>query len=139
NRNGTVTDTTTGLIWLKDAAWGSYTTWYGAVGQAAQVKAGNPASLTDGSQAGQWRLPTYNELYALTNGTEAIRSSSQYLFTGLRSYCYYWSSTTDSFDPATALLVGVYGGYGGGIVLSSATPTGGLFVVDNRRIDHLVV
>ncbi|MBF0476198.1 MAG: DUF1566 domain-containing protein [Deltaproteobacteria bacterium] len=116
NRNGTVTDTTTGLIWLKDAGWGAFTTWYNAEWQAGEVKNGNPASLTDGSQAGQWRLPTYDELYALTNGTEAIRSSSQYLFTGLRNYYYYWTSTTDSFDPATALCVGVYGGYGGGVL-----------------------
>ncbi|MBF0527212.1 MAG: DUF1566 domain-containing protein [Deltaproteobacteria bacterium] len=110
NKNGTVTDTTTGLIWLKDAAWGSYTTWYGAVAQAAQVKDGNPASLTDGSQAGQWRLPTLDELKALMNGTEAIRYSSQYLFTGVQ-HDYYWTSTTDSFDPSVAWIVGVYGGY----------------------------
>ncbi|MBF0524883.1 MAG: hypothetical protein HQK56_07285 [Deltaproteobacteria bacterium] len=58
-------------------------------------------------------MPTYDELKALTSGTEAIRSSSQYLFTGLQTY-YYWTGTTDSFDPATALCVGVYGGYGGG-------------------------
>ncbi|MBF0552917.1 MAG: DUF1566 domain-containing protein [Deltaproteobacteria bacterium] len=114
NHNGTVTDTTTGLIWLKDAGWGADTAFNRAIGLAGEVKNGNPASLTDGSQAGQWRVPTFDELNTLTYGTEPISCSSQYLFTGVQWSYPYWTSTTASFDPATGLCLEVYSGYGVG-------------------------
>ncbi|MBF0552069.1 MAG: DUF1566 domain-containing protein [Deltaproteobacteria bacterium] len=110
NNNGTVTDTTTGLIWLQDAAWGGQHDWSGAANRAAQVRTGNPASLTDCSQTGQWRVPTKDELVALTTGKEAIRSSSPYLFTGVQS-SYYWSSTTYAGSPNYAWGIGLHDGY----------------------------
>jgi hypothetical protein len=100
NGDGTVTDMTTGLVWLKDASWGGlYAFWVNtAVGtnahdRAAQVKNGTPITLTDGSVEGDWRLPTKNELYYLTHGTEAVLLSTPRDFTGVQSCCY-WSSTT---------------------------------------------
>jgi hypothetical protein len=62
--NGTVTDTTTGLIWLKQAACLSYATWHNAQTEAAGL-ANGACGLTDGSQAGDWRLPTKDEWSAM--------------------------------------------------------------------------
>ena len=100
NGDGTVTDMTTGLVWLKDASWGGrYVLWVDTIigtnahDRAAQVKNGTPITLTDGSVEGDWRLPTKEELYGLVNGTEAVRSGTQQAFTGVQSF-YYWSSTT---------------------------------------------
>lgn len=58
--NGTVTDTVTGLVWLKDANCFGYLDWAGAHGAAAAVANGS-CGLTDGSASGDWRLPTKDE------------------------------------------------------------------------------
>ena len=72
------------------------------------------AGLSDDSVVGDWRLPTKNELYALTHGTEAIRCASGpcdlYGFTGVLSE-YYWSSTTHEVMPYQARLVHAGTGY----------------------------
>ena len=99
NHDSTVRDMTTGLIWLKDAGWGGqYPFWSGSIestnahDRAAQVQNGTPATLTDGSAQGAWRLPTKSELVALTTGTEYIRSKTMYKFTSVQGD-FYWSST----------------------------------------------
>ncbi|MBF0475443.1 MAG: DUF1566 domain-containing protein [Deltaproteobacteria bacterium] len=92
------------MVWLKDAGWGGFYNWSDAGNRAAQVKNGTPASLTDGSQAGQWRWPTIDELKAITPGTEAIRYSSMYLFTSVKSW-YYWPITTNATNTSYAWIV----------------------------------
>jgi hypothetical protein len=54
--NGTVTDTQTGLIWLKDANCFGLQDWDTAVASAAGLSDGQ-CGLTDNSSAGDWRLP----------------------------------------------------------------------------------
>ncbi|MBF0526682.1 MAG: DUF1566 domain-containing protein [Deltaproteobacteria bacterium] len=105
NGDGTVTDMTTGLIWLKDAAWGGeYPVQTGSVAQVtaydrvSQVKNGNPASLTDGSALGDWRLPSLEEFKAVVGGTEAIvmlygLTVRTYFFTN-PSWYGYWTGTS---------------------------------------------
>ena len=71
--NGTVTDSVTGLIWLKDAACASlgvpdYAT---ANGATAALHAGQ-CGLSDGSAAGQWRLPTREEWLATLAGPQGL-------------------------------------------------------------------
>jgi hypothetical protein len=111
NRDGTVTDTSTKLIWLKSASWGDQKPWrvnildnYGNSDPAyddAHTRAGLlsavdwTSGLDDGSVVGDWRLPTKAELITLTTGNEYIRDTSMYWFTDVRSY-YYWSSSTYS-------------------------------------------
>ena len=74
NANGTVTDNLTGLIWLKnancaiffsgDTNWENRVNWDNALIAANSLGSGN-CGLTDGSAAGQWRLPNIKELNSL--------------------------------------------------------------------------
>ena len=78
--NGTMTDTSTGLAWLKNAnctesAGGiaktnGYLNWYDAAAWSNGLASG-ACGLTDGSQAGDWRVPTINELKSLICGPGA--------------------------------------------------------------------
>ena len=61
--NGTVTDTATGLIWLKQANCFPALN-YSAANQAAAGLADGECGLTDGSSVGDWRLPTMAEWQA---------------------------------------------------------------------------
>ena len=63
NGNGTVTDNITGLIWLKNANCFGSRTWNHALADANGLNSGD-CGLTDGSSAGDWRLPNYNELFS---------------------------------------------------------------------------
>jgi len=57
NENGTITDKNTGLIWLKDANCLGIMNWFDATNATANLASGQ-CGLTDGSVAGDWRLPT---------------------------------------------------------------------------------
>jgi hypothetical protein len=74
NGDGTVTDNLTGLIWLQDTACtdlpglsGSDSAAWETALWAVDSLASGTCSLTDGSAAGDWRLPTINELQSLSN------------------------------------------------------------------------
>lgn len=64
--NGTTKDNLTGLIWLKNANCFGIQAWAGAL-NSANTLANGLCGLTDGSQAGDWRLPNINELKSLVN------------------------------------------------------------------------
>lgn len=70
NNDGTVTDGRTGLVWLKNASPGARS-WEGVKSSCANLASGQ-AGLTDGSTAGQWRLPTKTELQRI--GTDPPKS-----------------------------------------------------------------
>jgi hypothetical protein len=129
NGNGTVTDNLTGLIWLRnancsvfyagDATGHNNRDWKGALTAANKLKNG-ACGLTDGSLAGDWRLPNMKELQSLidfgfdgpalpnTLGTGKWIEGNP--FTGVQSGCD-WSSTTRAFDSEYALVVGFRDGY----------------------------
>jgi hypothetical protein len=110
--NGTVTDSATGLIWLRDAGCLGSFDW-AAANQAAAALQDGQCGLTDRSKPGDWRLPTNAEwiatvdaarnhpllacgVPALTNdeGSACFRDGSGSSFLNVVPNGGYWSSTT---------------------------------------------
>ncbi len=122
--NGTVHDTMTNLIWLKNAnCSGGLLQWAAANEYAAGLGEGD-CGLTDGSSPGDWRLPTKEEWEATfeqanmvacsdpslmnTPGTDCYENGPQ-PFTDVELY-YYWSSTTYANYPTEACFAHLSGG-----------------------------
>jgi hypothetical protein len=105
--DGTVTDELTGLMWLKDGECLGIGIWQGEAYQAIDTLNINPWSLGCQDYTNQryqdWRLPNINELESLAHAGQ--RNTSTWLnaagFTGVQP-SFYWSSTTDSYNPGSA-------------------------------------
>jgi len=121
NNNGTVTDKQTGLIWLTegqctqffsgDTSVGNKRPWDAAVDSANKLASGR-CGLTDGSVAGDWRLPNVNELLSLIdsgNSNPALPTDCPLAASTVPSD--YWSSTTYAGFPGYAWPVYFYSGY----------------------------
>jgi hypothetical protein len=67
NGDGTVTDTLTNLVWLKNANCFGSLTWDNAMSSTGLIRSGW-CELSDGSVAGDWRLPDIEELIDLGGG-----------------------------------------------------------------------
>jgi hypothetical protein len=118
NNDGTVTDNLTGLVWLKNANPCGKKTWQEAIDYCKALASGQ-AGLTDGSQAGDWRLPSVNELISLldyayynpaicnTAGTGQWSEGDP--FSGVQSD-NYWSGSTIAVNTGNAW--NVYVDYG---------------------------
>jgi len=113
---GVVTDTLTGLIWLKDASCADLAgtdtsgrgTWATAL-SAANSLANGTCSLSDSSSAGDWRLPNVRELHSLIDFSQSSPALPSGYFTDVKPN-YYWSSTT--FASVTTIAWYVYTVYG---------------------------
>lgn len=116
NKDGTVTDNLTGLIWLKDAnctamvggidrgsgllSWPSALTW-------SNHLANGHCGLSDNSVAGDWRLPNINELRSLVDYSRHDPAlPAGHPFSNVQSV-WYWSSTTNPVYTAGAFNVGM--------------------------------
>jgi hypothetical protein len=115
--DGTLTDTVTGLVWLKRADCINQP-WAGALA-AVNALASGQCGLGDGSHAGDWRMPNRHELLSL--GDRALGNHADYyvydfannvgvgsqpaLFTGFIAFQYYWTSSTVATDPTSAWTV----------------------------------
>lgn len=81
NGDGTISDTNTGLMWVK--ARGSKATWNDAIAGAGKCKVGDYSD---------WRIPTIKELYSLINFAGgchgAIENSRPYLDTKYFDFVY---------------------------------------------------
>ncbi|MBI5741792.1 MAG: DUF1566 domain-containing protein, partial [Nitrospirae bacterium] len=101
NLNGTVTDNLTGLVWLRNADCFGTQAWSTALG-SANALANGACGLTDGSTAGQWRLPNREELYSLIDfSTWGPSFPAVHPFINLQA-CGYWTSTTEADWTANA-------------------------------------
>jgi hypothetical protein len=110
NLDGTVTDNLTGLIWLQSANCFSYQAWYDALTLSNALASGD-CGLTDGSVAGDWRLPNRKELESLIDlGQTNPALPAGHPFLGFQ-LGWYWSSTAYAYDPLYAWYGDLYYGY----------------------------
>ena len=135
--DGTVTDCRTGTIWLKDAMCTDpsggivnptgHLTWYDAMKWVAGLHDGL-CGLTDGSSAGDWRLPTITEWMAmvayakkiwtnpaLSNGAGTGQWTDGDVFNNVQSYDY-WSSTTHALNEIYAYDLHMSNGFATGYI-----------------------
>jgi hypothetical protein len=120
NGNGTVTDKNTGLIWLKNANPFGTNNWFQALSNCSAL-ANGMYGLTDGSQAGDWRLPNLKELTslidwrfsnpALANTAGTGRWTEGNPFTAVQTWETYWSSTVRAANTNNAWYVQVRAGW----------------------------
>lgn len=118
--DGTVADHLTGLIWLQDLNcrdtvagvprtygrldWANALTWSNGLGDGA-------CSLSDGSNAGDWRLPNRKELMSLLDRSQfylALPAGHPFLNGDWGDS--YWTSTTYADDPRYAWLINLRNG-----------------------------
>ena len=95
NSNGTVTDNLTGLIWLKNANCFGTKIWGTAVSDCNTLAHGT-CGLTDGSSAGDWRLPNIKEILSLIDFGQFAPALPANPFTDVKGEFTdtdYWSST----------------------------------------------
>jgi len=124
--NGTVTDTVTGLIWLKNWDCLPQNTWAAGNQAAAGLKNGD-CLLTDNSSPGDWRLPTKDEWSATVARANALGCAlgTAHLMNDVGTACYgtgagssfagvapdiYWSSNANEIQPGGAANVNLYSG-----------------------------
>ena len=105
NLDGTVSDHLTGLIWLKDANCRGPMTWETAVATANKLGSGT-CGLSDGSIAGQWRMPNINELESLVDASQAAPAIAKAApFVNITLLNAYWSSTTYTALSSNAMAI----------------------------------
>jgi len=110
NKDGTVTDNLTKLVWLKNMNCFGLRDLQSAILDAKSLKAGDCGPdpnfiLSDGSTAGDWRLPKMKELCTLidfSNRDPALPYG--HMFSDAPPG-YHWSSTTLDYHPEMAWIV----------------------------------
>jgi len=118
NGNGTVTDTLTGLIWLKQGDCISQT-WSGAVA-AVNALANGQCGLSDGSAPGSWRMPNRKEMQSLADRSQGNMADwldqnftstipgvmpRAPVLSNFIQFQYYWTSSTDAANTSEAWTV----------------------------------
>jgi hypothetical protein len=114
NGNGTVTDSFTDLIWLKDANCIGSQAWDESILLVAGLKSG-ACGLTDGSGEGDWRLPYKSELQGLGTDPPETWDHGIHLFT--------WNIVGQPFSNLQPWFYRAVDGYY--VILSSEVYTGG--------------
>ncbi len=110
NLDGTVTDNLTGLVWLKNAACIGAKNWQGALNSANALASGI-CDLTDGSLAGEWRLPNAVELKSLVDLGHSSPAIPLGNLLGVAPMVPYWMSSTDASFNNDAWTMDMKDGY----------------------------
>ncbi|WP_193771167.1 DUF1566 domain-containing protein [Candidatus Magnetaquicoccus inordinatus] len=97
NNNGTITDHKSKLVALADGNCLQKMTWDEAMAEVGRLASGK-CGLTDGSAAGNWRLPTKRELGILVDWRKSGK------FVALNND-FYWSGTVNEEDSKLAWLI----------------------------------
>ncbi|WP_420209428.1 DUF1566 domain-containing protein [Candidatus Electronema sp. JC] len=117
NGDGTLTDRRTGLLWLKNANCAAFfeedqsggknsRSWHEARVAASRLGDGF-CGLKDGSQAGDWRLPTREELLEISNDVSGGQKwEAGEVLLDIQPF-YYWSSSVGDLYPDYAFYVGI--------------------------------
>ena len=109
NEDGTIKDNLTGLLWLKNANCFGQRAWVDAISDCNGLASGS-CGLTDGSNAGDWRLPHAKELQSLIDFNYVYPAlPSGHPFTNVVSF-YYWSSTAHAEGGGYAWVLYMYNG-----------------------------
>lgn len=124
NGDGTLTDTLTGLVWLKNAhcaetlsgivvTYVGYPVdpnvfgfpWQNALTWVTGLSSGH-CGLTDGSNPGDWRLPNNNELASLVSKSDVPVNTwlANQGFTRIDTNFGYWTSSTFTQGPGGAYI-----------------------------------
>ncbi len=101
NGDGTVTDNLTGLLWLQAANCFGAQNWTAAL-TTVNALANGGCGLSDGSSAGDWRLPNAKELTSLIDYSQSGPALSPgHPFSGVQLN-FYWSSSTYALSTSEA-------------------------------------
>jgi hypothetical protein len=114
NGDGTVTDNLTGLIWLRNADCFWIRNWTDALSDVNGLADGS-CGLSDGSAAGDWRVPNVRELQSLVDFDEWLPPLPEGRPFFAEQSAHYWSSTTRLIDPTNGWYVHFGVGYVGGL------------------------
>ena len=115
NKDGTVTDRLTMLIWLKNLNCFGMLDWRSAAAAANNLKDGDcgpspSLALADGSSAGDWRSPTMNELCTLIDFSRRDPALPKgHLFLNVPRG-FHWSATTLAHHPEMAWILYIESG-----------------------------
>lgn len=104
NLDGTVTDHLTGLLWLKDATAFSGANWNRALSTCNDL-VDDGVLLTDGSVAGDWRLPNNKELRRLIdfgNSNPALPDGHPFIVPDSGAF---WTSTSATNNTGRAWTI----------------------------------
>jgi hypothetical protein len=108
--DGTVTDNLTGLIWLKNADCFGLRMWDNALSDSNGLSSGL-CGLRDRSNAGDWRLPNYKELFSLIDPKNFAPTLPTGHPFGHVQASHYWSSTTGAGFSGYAWYVNMGDGF----------------------------
>ena len=99
NGDGTVTDTSTGLMWQQSTGSATYT-WDQAKAYCVDLDLGGKSD---------WRLPTRNELQSMVDYTKKNPSINPSFFPGTVA-ANHWTSTTNASNTSNAWGINFYNG-----------------------------
>ena len=104
NKDGTVTDNLTQLVWLLNANPFGFRVWADALALCGSLCSGN-VGLSDGSEPGKWRLPNIREIESLVDYNQAGPCLPQgHPFQNVRPSSY-WTSTSVTAAPTEAMFI----------------------------------